>query len=167
MPEHNHFDITYEIFIQSFADSNGDGIGDIPGLTSKLDYLSDLGIEAIWLMPINKSPSYHKYDVVDYKSIHPDYGTRDDFKTLLREAYSRGIKVIIDFIINHTSDQHNWFLESKKGKDNPYRDYYIWEKEEDIKDEISKSELSHDSGNITQWHRVEGNEELYYGFFHA
>lgn len=165
MPEHNHFGITYEIFVQSFADSNGDGIGDIPGLTSKLDYLNDLGIAAIWLMPICKSPSYHKYDVVDYKSIHPDYGTLDDFKTLLREAHSRGIKVIIDFIINHTSDQHNWFLESKKGKDNLCRDYYIWEKEEVIKDEIAKTELSHDSGNITQWHKSKGNEELYYGFF--
>ena len=115
MAEPKHFEITYEIFVQSFADSNGDGIGDIPGLTSKLDYLSDLGIEAIWLMPINKSPSYHKYDVVDYKSIHPDYGTLEDFKCFLNEAHARGIKVIIDFIINHTSDQHNWFLESKKG----------------------------------------------------
>lgn len=165
MAEPKHFEITYEIFVQSFADSNGDGIGDIPGLTSKLDYLSDLGIEAIWLMPINKSPSYHKYDVVDYKSIHPDYGTLEDFKCFLNEAHARGIKVIIDFIINHTSDQHNWFLESKKGNSNPYRHYYIWEKEEVIKDEIAKRELSHDSGNITQWHRAEGNEELYYGFF--
>ncbi|MFT7162007.1 MAG: alpha-amylase, partial [Bacteroidia bacterium] len=165
MAEPKHFEITYEIFVQSFADSNGDGIGDIPGMTSKLDYLSDLGIEAIWLMPISESPSYHKYDVVDYKSIHPDYGTLDDFKTFLHEAQVRGIKVVIDFIINHTSDQHNWFLESKKGNNNPYRDFYIWEKEDVIKDEIAKRELSLDSGNITQWHRSEGNEELYYGFF--
>lgn len=167
MTEHKHLEITYEIFVQSFADSNGDGIGDIPGMTSKLDYLSDLGIEAIWLMPISKSPSYHKYDVVDYKSIHPDYGTLDDFKTFLHKAHTRGIKVIIDFIINHTSDQHNWFLESKKGDKNPYRDYYIWEKEGVIKDEIAKRETSHDSDNITQWHKLEGNEELYYGFFYG
>lgn len=157
--------ITYEIFVQSFADSNSDGIGDIPGMTAKLDYLSDLGIEAIWLMPIHESPSYHKYDVVDYKSIHPDYGALDDFRVFLKEAHDRGIKVIIDFIINHSSDKHPWFLESSKGKDNPYRDYYIWQKEDVIKDEIAKSELSHDSGNITQWHRAGGNEELYYGFF--
>ena len=167
MAEHKHFEITYEIFVQSFADSNGDGIGDIPGMTSKLDYLSDLGIEAIWLMPISKSPSYHKYDVVDYKSIHPDYGTLEDFKIFLKEAHVRGMKVIIDFIINHTSDQHNWFLESKKGKNNPYRHYYIWEKEGVIKDEIAKRETSHDSDNITQWHKSEGNEELYYGFFYG
>lgn len=158
-------DITYEIFVQSFADSDGDGIGDIPGMTAKLGYLSDLGVEAIWLMPIHESPSYHKYDVVDYKSIHPDYGTLDDFRSFLKEAHRRGIKVVIDFIINHSSDKHPWFLESRKGKDNPYRDYYIWNEEQAIKDEIAKSELSHDSGNITQWHRVDGNEELYYGFF--
>ncbi|MFY0652582.1 MAG: alpha-amylase [Cyclobacteriaceae bacterium] len=157
--------ITYEIFVQSFADSNGDGIGDIPGMTGKLDYLQDLGIEAIWLMPIHESPSYHKYDVVDYKSIHPDYGTLDDFKVFLNEAHNRGIKVVIDFIINHTSNHHAWFLESSKGEENPYRDYYVWAKEEEVKEDIAKRQTSLDSDNIRQWHQSEGNEELYYGFF--
>ena len=109
-------DIFYEIFVRSFNDSNGDGIGDIQGVIEKLDYLndgnpntnSDLGITGIWLMPIFPSPSYHGYDVTDYRSINPDYGTLDDFKRLLNEAHERGIKVIIDFVGNHTSDQHRW-----------------------------------------------------------
>lgn len=159
--------VTYEIFIQSFTDSNGDGIGDFNGATSKLDYLQDLGIEAVWLMPIMESPTYHKYDVTDYKSVHPDYGTLDEFKTFVSEAHKRGISVIIDLIINHSSNLHPWFLESQKGKDNPYRDYYVWAKEEDIKDDMSKRTISHDSDNIKQWHEAEGNEELYYGFFHG
>lgn len=159
--------VTYEIFIQSFADSNGDGIGDFNGATSKLDYLQDLGIEAVWLMPIMESPSYHKYDVTNYKSVHPDYGTEEEFKTFVTEAHKRGIYIIIDFIINHTSNKHPWFLESRKGIDNPYRDYYNWELENDIKNEISKREISHDSDNVTQWHKSEGNEALYYGFFYG
>jgi glycosidase len=114
--------VCYEIFIQSFADSNGDGIGDLPGATSKLDYLQDLGIRAVWLMPIMASPSYHKYDVTDYKLIHPDYGTMDDFKTFIAEAHKRDIKVVIDMIINHSSSEHPWFKEASKGPDNPYRD---------------------------------------------
>ncbi len=160
-----HHQITYQVFIQSFADSNGDGIGDILGLAAKLDYLVDLGIEAIWLMPIHESPSYHKYDVVDYQSIHPDYGTLDDFRDFIHKAHSVGIKVIIDFIINHTSTQHPWFIESSKGPDNPYRDYYIWKKKKEVKDEISKRKTSQDSDNLTQWHSSDGNEEMYYGFF--
>ncbi|XFE74425.1 alpha-amylase family glycosyl hydrolase [Algoriphagus halophilus] len=106
--------ITYEIFVQSFFDTNGDGIGDLNGVTQKLDYVSDLGANAIWLMPIMPSPSYHKYDVTDYKAIHPDYGTLGDFKNLLEEAHKRDLKVVIDLIINHTSSEHPWFLESKK-----------------------------------------------------
>ncbi|MEQ6121218.1 alpha-amylase family glycosyl hydrolase [Reichenbachiella sp. MALMAid0571] len=160
-----HHEITYQVFVQSFADSNGDGIGDISGLTAKLDYLVDLGIEAIWLMPVHKSPSYHKYDVVDYKSVHPDYGTLEDFQAFLQKAHVLGIKVIIDFIINHTSTQHPWFIESSKGTDNPYRNYYIWRKKSDIEDEIYKKKISKDSDNLTQWHTSTGNDEMYYGFF--
>jgi glycosidase len=126
-----------------------------------------LGIEAVWLMPIMESPSYHKYDVTNYKSVHPDYGTEEEFKNFVSEAHKRGIYVIIDFIINHTSNEHPWFLESRKGINNPYRDYYNWELERDIINEISKREISHDSDNVTQWHKSEGNEALYYGVFYG
>lgn len=159
--------ITYEIFVQSFADSNGDGIGDIPGMTSKLDYLEQLGVEAVWLMPINPSESYHKYDVMDYKEIHPDYGTMEDFKLFVNEAHKRGIQVMIDLVVNHTSAKHPWFLEAIKGPENPYRDYYVWGDIEEIADQIEKKETHLDSDNITQWHAVKGNKEEphYYGFF--
>lgn len=161
--------VCYEIFVQSFADSNGDGIGDIPGATSKLDYLQDLGIRAVWLMPIMSSPSYHKYDVTNYKEIHPDYGTMDDFKTFVAEAHKRDIKVIIDMIINHSSLEHPWFKEASKETSNPYREYYIWANKDSIADQISKKEITHDSDNITQWHAINGDTsaEHYYGFFYA
>lgn len=159
--------VAYEIFIQSFADSDGDGIGDFNGATQKLSYLEDLGVQAVWLMPIMKSPSYHKYDVTDYKSVHLDYGTMDDFKHFVKEAHRRGIKVIIDMIINHTGSEHPWFLEAKKGKDNPYREYYVWADKDSIADQIAKKEVTQDSDNIRQWHAVDGDEskEHYYGFF--
>lgn len=159
--------VFYEIFVRSFADSDGDGIGDLNGITAKLDYLQNLGIEALWLMPINPSPSYHKYDVTDYKAIHPDYGTMEDFKNLLAEAHKRGIRVVIDLVINHTSDQHPWFLEAKKGPDNPYRDYYVWADYDSIADQIAKKEITLDSDNVTQWHAPDGDktQDHYYGFF--
>ena len=125
--------VFYEIFVRSFSDSNGDGIGDLKGLTAKLDYLNDgdpttktdLGINAIWLMPIFPSPSYHGYDVTDYYSINPDYGTLEDFSVLLNEAHKRGIHVILDFVINHTSVEHPWFVNSTDVQ-SPYHDWYIW-----------------------------------------
>jgi alpha-amylase len=126
--------IFYEIFVRSFKDSNGDGIGDFNGLIQKLDYLNDgdpstttdLGITGIWLMPINESPSYHGYDVVDYHTVDQEYGSVEDFKRLIDEAHKRGISVIIDLVINHSSSQNPWFIESNKS--NPeYRDWYIWE----------------------------------------
>jgi alpha-amylase len=158
--------VMYEIFIQSFADSNGDGIGDINGMIDKLDYLQDLGIRGVWLMPIMPSPSYHKYDVTDYFDIHPDYGTMDDFKRFLEEAHKRDIKVVIDMIINHTSNQHPWFLDSKSGKDSEYRDYFVWMTNEEIQKFSSmQKEKTGDSYNITQWHDAEGNDEKFYGFF--
>lgn len=119
-------DVYYEIFVRSFADSNGDGIGDLNGITDNLDYLVNLGITAVWLMPINPSPSYHGYDVTDYYDINPDYGTLDDFQNLIDQAHSRGIEIIMDLVINHTSDQHPWFLSAKSSVNSPYRDYYIW-----------------------------------------
>lgn len=117
--------IYYEIFVRSFQDTTGDGIGDLQGVIERLDYLEELGISGIWLMPIHPSPSYHGYDVTDYYEIHPDYGTLDDFKQLLAEAHARGISVIIDLVVNHTSSKHPWFLASRRG-DPAYRDYYLW-----------------------------------------
>lgn len=119
--------VVYEIYPKSFRDLNGDGIGDIPGITEKLDYIKDLGANVIWLTPIFKSPQVDNgYDISDYREINPDFGTLDDFKELLRQAHDRGIRVILDMVLNHTLDEHPWFQEARKSKDNPYRDYYIW-----------------------------------------
>ncbi len=125
--------VFYEIFVRSFKDSDGDGIGDFNGITSKLDYLNDgdpsttddLGITGIWLMPIFESPSYHGYDVIDYEAVNPDYGTMDDLRSLVREAHRRGISVIIDLPMNHTSQYNRWFQRSQAG-DPGYADWYIW-----------------------------------------
>lgn len=160
-----HAGITYEIFIQSFYDSDEDGIGDINGVIKKLDHVKELGANAIWFMPIMPSPTYHKYDVTDYKNIHPDYGTLEDFKNLIKEAHKRDIKIVIDMIINHTSTQHPWFLESQKSRDNPYRDYYVWAQKDTIADFINKKTITLDSDNIRQWHDPGFGEDYYYGFF--
>lgn len=117
--------VFYEIFVRSFRDSDGDGIGDFNGITEKLDYLEALGVKGIWLMPINPSPSYHGYDVTDYYAVNPDYGTMDDFKNLLEEAHKRGIKIIIDLVLNHTSAKHPWF-QSALTPGSEYRDWYVW-----------------------------------------
>jgi alpha-amylase len=161
------YGVKYEIFVLSFADSNTDGKGDLNGITSQLDYLEDLGINGIWLMPIMPSQSYHKYDVTDYRAIHPDYGTLEDFKTLVREAHERNIKVIIDLVLNHTGVGHPWFQSAKTGEDSPYRDYYIWNDRKSIKDQIAKKTVTLDSDNITQWHVIDNDTtaEHYYGFF--
>lgn len=126
--------VFYEVFVRSFYDSNGDGIGDLPGLIAKLDYLNDgdpatttdLGVTGLWLMPIMASPSYHGYDVTDYDHVNPDYGTNDDFKALVAAAHARGIAVIVDLPVNHTSSAHPWFRASAAG-DPQYRDWYIWD----------------------------------------
>jgi len=157
----------YEIFVQSFADSNGDGIGDFNGMTSKLDYLQGLGIQGIWLMPIGPSPSYHKYDVTDYYDVHPDYGTMDDFKHFVKEAHKRNIKVVMDFVVNHSSSEHPWFLDAKADKNSQYRDYYVWASIDSIQDQLSKKEITLDSDNITQWHQNGDDTEYYYGFFYG
>ena len=161
------YGVRYEVFVLSFADGNGDGKGDIRGLTSRIDYLEDLGVNGVWLMPIMNSPSYHKYDVTDYKSIHPDYGTIEDFKVFVKTAHSKNIRVIVDLVINHTSNLHPWFQEASSAKTNPYRDYYVWAKKDSIRSQISKKTTSFDSDNITQWHAVNGDttSEHYYGFF--
>ncbi|HEX2993881.1 MAG TPA: alpha-glucosidase [Anaerolineales bacterium] len=119
--------VFYQIYPRSFADGNDDGIGDFKGMTEKLDYLSDLGVDALWLSPHFPSPNWDcGYDVSDYMNVAPEYGTLDDFKIFLREAHARGIRVILDLVLNHTSDQHAWFLESKSSRDNPKADWYVW-----------------------------------------
>ncbi len=119
--------VAYQIYPRSFMDSNGDGIGDIQGIISKLDYLKELGIDVIWICPIYSSPNEDNgYDISDYKGISADFGTMADFDQLLAEVHCRGMKLIMDLVINHTSDQHPWFIEARTSTDNPYRDYYIW-----------------------------------------
>ena len=126
--------VFYEVFVRSFADSNGDGNGDLKGLIGKLDYLntgdanttSDLKVDAIWLMPVFKSPSYHGYDTTDYETINPEYGTNDDFATLCQEAHRRGIRVIVDLVVNHTGSDHPWFVDAASSPASPRRSWYVW-----------------------------------------
>lgn len=119
----------YQIYPRSFCDSNGDGIGDIQGIISKLDYLADLGIDAVWLSPCYKSPNDDNgYDISDYRDIMDEFGTLDDWKEMIKGMHERGIKLIMDLVANHTSDEHEWFKQSRSSKDNPYRDYYFWRK---------------------------------------
>lgn len=119
--------VIYQIYPRSFKDSNGDGIGDINGIISKLDYLKELGIDVIWLSPVYQSPNDDNgYDISDYRGIMEEFGTMADWERLLDEMHKRGLKLIMDLVVNHSSDEHSWFVESRKSKDNPYRDYYIW-----------------------------------------
>ena len=124
--------IIYQIYPRSFADSNGDGLGDVPGITSKLDYLADLGVDALWLSPIYPSPDKDfSYDVSNYVDIDPRFGSLADFDLLLSEAHQRGIRIVLDLVLNHTSDQHPWFIESRSSCDNPKADWYIWSSSSD------------------------------------
>jgi maltose alpha-D-glucosyltransferase/alpha-amylase len=124
--------IIYQLHVRTFYDSNNDGIGDFPGLMQKLDYLQDLGINVIWLMPFFPSPLRDDgYDIANYRAIHPNYGTLEDFKAFLAAAHARGIRVIIEMVLNHTSDQHPWFQESRSSRDNPKRDWYVWSDTDD------------------------------------
>ena len=119
--------VVYQIYPRSFKDSNGDGIGDLEGIYEKLDYLAELGIDVIWMSPVYKSPNDDNgYDFSDYQDIMDDFGTMDDFDRVLKKAHSLNIKIMMDLVVNHTSDEHKWFIESKKSKDNPYHDYYMW-----------------------------------------
>ena len=119
--------VVYQVYPRSFCDSNEDGIGDLNGITSKLDYLKELGIDVIWLSPVYQSPNDDGgYDISDYQAIMDEFGTMEDFDRLLAAAHERGIKIVMDLVVNHSSDEHKWFIESRKSVDNPYRDYYIW-----------------------------------------
>ena len=119
--------VVYQIYPRSFKDSNGDGIGDLNGITEKLDYLKELGVDVIWLSPVYQSPGDDNgYDISDYRAILEEFGTMEEFDRMLQAAHERGIRLVMDLVVNHTSDEHPWFVESRKSKDNPYRDYYIW-----------------------------------------
>lgn len=152
--------VYYEVFVRSFADSDGDGIGDFNGLTSKLDYLKDLGVDGLWLMPINESPSYHGYDITDYYALNSDYGTEEDFKQLLNEAHKRDMTVIMDFVINHTSSLHPWFVSARFSPSSPYRDYYRFVAPTDTEN-YNEKDIS--PWNSSVWHKT-GNL-YYYGIF--
>lgn len=148
--------VFYEVFVRSFYDKSGDKIGDFAGLKEKISYFKELGVTALWLMPINSSPSYHGYDVVDYKNVNKDFGSMADFKEFLDEAEKNGIKVIMDFVLNHTSNSHPWFKEAIKNKESQYRDYYVWA------DNLDNTKKLGDWGQQT-WHKY-GNDK-YYGVF--
>jgi glycosidase len=155
--------VCYEIFVRSYYDSDGDGIGDLEGLIEKLDYVndgdpataSDLGANCIWLMPVAESPSYHGYDVTDYDRVEPDYGTSEDFRRLTAEAHRRGIKIIVDMVINHTSDRHPWFQEALNDPDSPYRAWY----------RFSPAPGPDNEWGDNNWRRSPVRDEYYYGFF--
>ena len=124
--------VVYQIYPRSFNDSNGDGIGDLNGITEKMDYLKELGIDVIWLSPVYESPNDDNgYDISNYQGIMKEFGTMEDFDRMLAAAHDRGIRIVMDLVVNHTSDEHPWFVESRKSKDNPYRDYYIWKEPKD------------------------------------
>ena len=155
--------VIYQIYPRSFADTNGNGIGDIEGIRRNLDYLSDLGIDAIWLSPIYPSADIdYGYDISDYKNIHKIFGTMGDFELLLQNAHQRNIHVILDLALNHTSDQHSWFKESKESKDNPYRNYYIW-KNPNNKNNLPNNWLSVFGGSA--WEYEENSNQYYYHMF--
>src|SRR6185503_8210874 len=142
------------------------GIGDIKGMTSKLDYLRELGVEGVWLMPINPSPSYHKYDVTDYYAIHPDYGTMEDFKEFVREAHKRNIRVVTDLVINHSSSRHPWFQAALEKPESPYWNYYVWTHKDDPQLVApERSAATGDPISRTRWTKAGDGTYLYYRRF--
>lgn len=155
--------VCYEIFVRSFSDSDGDGVGDFNGLTSKLDYINDgnpstrkdLGANCIWLMPIAQSPSYHGYDVTNYYEVNRDYGTLADFKRFMSEAHRRGIRVLVDLVLNHSSSEHPYFQSALLDSASPYRDWYLW----------SPTQKKAKGWDAPVWHRSPFRDEYYYGLF--
>jgi len=147
--------VCYEVFVRSFYDSDGDGIGDLNGLTQKLGYIDDLGARCIWLMPVAESPSYHGYDVTDYYRVEPDYGTNDDFKRFIAEAHRRGIRVLVDLVLNHISSEHPWFQAALRDSASPYRSWFRWSRTPGPKNQWGGD----------NWHRSSVRDEYYYGFF--
>ena len=159
--------VVYQIYPRSFNDSNGDGIGDLPGITEKIPYLADLGIEVLWLSPIYASPNDDNgYDISDYRAIMTEFGTMEDFDELLETAHKHGIKLMMDLVVNHTSDEHEWFKQARSSKDNPYRDYYIWRDpkgfDEDGKPIPPNNWISCFSPSVWEWDEATGQFYLHY-----
>ncbi len=156
----------YQVFVRSFADSDGDGVGDLRGLTERLDYLNDgdpgtgndLGVTGIWLMPIFESPSYHGYDVVDYEAVDREYGSLADFRALTEAAHERGIRVILDLVLNHSSSQHPWFLDSASSPASPRRGWYVWRDQ-------NPGWAPPWGGTAPTWHANPFGPGFYYGVF--
>ena len=150
--------VVYQIYPKSFKDSNGDGVGDIRGIIQKLDYLKELGVNVLWISPMLESPQDDNgYDISDYRRIYKEYGTMEDYEELLSEAHKRDIRILMDLVVNHTSDEHNWFIESRKSKDNPYRDYYIW------KDPVNGKDPNNGGGGFggSAW-EYDAQTQMYY-----
>lgn len=161
--------ISYQILVYSFADSDSDGCGDFKGIEQRLDYLKQMGVQALWLSPIHKAASYHGYDVLDYSSIDPDFGSEEDFKSLLDAAHAKGIKIYLDYVLNHTSRDHQWFLDAKSGPDSRFRDWYIFSDspQEDIRDGkiamiSTEGAAGYDSG---QWFPAGTGSTMYHSHF--
>lgn len=159
--------VAYEVFVRAYADSDGDGIGDLRGLTANLDHIASLGAKAIWLMPISPAPSYHKYDVTDYVGIDLEYGTLDDARALVRAAHARGIAVILDLVVNHTSRQHPWFVAAVSDPASPTRGYYVWADSAAVRARYRAATA--DTGTRMPWHRdarqAAGDGQRFYGVF--
>src|SRR6266699_2598930 len=143
-----HPNVCYEVFVRSFYDSNGDGIGDLRGLTQKLDYITGLGADCVWLMPVAESPSYHGYDVTDYYKVEHDYGTNDDFTVFVTAAHQHKIRVLVDLVLNHTSSEHLWFQEALRDTTAPHRSWYRWS-----------------TTPANNWHKSPVRDEYYFGLF--
>jgi maltose alpha-D-glucosyltransferase / alpha-amylase len=157
--------IFYEVYIRAFRDSNGNGHGDLRGLLEKLDYIKDLGVDCIWLLPFYPSPLLDDgYDIADYYGIHPDYGTLEDFQEVLREAHARGLKVITDLVLNHTSDQHPWFKEARANPDSSYRNYYVWS---DTNDKYVGARIIFLDTEVSNWTYDEVAEHFFWHRFYS
>lgn len=157
--------IFYELYVRAFYDSNGDGHGDLNGLTQKLDYLQNLGVDVLWLLPIYESPLLDDgYDIADYYNIHPDYGTLEDFKNLLDAAHQRGMRVITDLVLNHTSYQHPWFQAARQSQDNPFHDYYVWN---DTAQKYKEARIIFVDTEKSNWSWDESVEQYYWHRFYS
>ncbi len=157
--------VFYELYIRAFRDSNGDGHGDLPGVIEKLDYIKDLGVDCIWLLPFYPSPLHDDgYDIADYYGIHPGYGTIENLDSLVREAHSRGLRIITDLVVNHTSDRHPWFVESRSSRDNPKRDWYVWS---DTDQRYADARIIFLDTETSNWTYDEATEQYYWHRFYS